>query len=173
MAIFSFFSLDSTHYHSFTEVMQVRIGKTLHLHFPSDLSRMKNFICNQVYFSRSGNFQEVIFYPDKWIAWLAKTQVTQTSPLPRFLENITVSIVRTWFDKHIPEQTRGKALIAVLVQKIQACTGFEPMTSAIPVQQWLVSSVGRTLHRYRRGHGFKSRTGLIFFFQAFFSLLLK
>ena len=28
---------------------------------------------------------------------------------------------------------------------------------------WLVSSVGRALHRYRRGHGFKSRTGLNFF----------
>ena len=27
----------------------------------------------------------------------------------------------------------------------------------------LVSSVGRALHRYRRGHGFKSRTGLNFF----------
>ena len=29
------------------------------------------------------------------------------------------------------------------------------------------------LHQYRRGHGFKSCTGLKFFFQAFFSLLLK
>ena len=28
---------------------------------------------------------------------------------------------------------------------------------------WLVSSVGRALHRYPRGHGFKSRTGLNFF----------
>ena len=36
----------------------------------------------------------------------------------------------------------------------------------------LVSSVGRALNRYRRGHEFKSRTGLIFF-QAFFSLLFK
>ena len=35
-----------------------------------------------------------------------------------------------------------------------------------------VSSVGKTLHRYRRGHGFKSRTGLNFF-QALFSLLLE
>ena len=41
-----------------------------------------------------------------------------------------------------------------------------------PAPSWLVSSVGRALHRYRRGHGFKSRTGLIFF-QALFSLLLK
>ena len=37
---------------------------------------------------------------------------------------------------------------------------------------WLVSLVGRALHRYRRGHGFKSRTGLNLF-QALFSLLLK
>ena len=47
-------------------------------------------------------------------------------------------------------------------------------TIAIPVQCstsyqhndmrcWLVSSVGRALHRYRRDHGFKSRTGLNFF----------
>ena len=38
--------------------------------------------------------------------------------------------------------------------------------------RWLVSSVGRALHRYRKGHGFESRTGLNFF-QALFSLLLK
>ena len=41
-----------------------------------------------------------------------------------------------------------------------------------PAPSWLVSSVGRALHWYRRGHGFKSRTGLNFF-QAFFSLLFK
>ena len=29
-----------------------------------------------------------------------------------------------------------------------------------PAPSWLVSSIGRALHRYRRGHGFKSRTGL-------------
>ena len=33
-------------------------------------------------------------------------------------------------------------------------------------------SVGRALHRYRRGHGFESRTGLNFF-QALFSQLLN
>ena len=58
-------------------------------------------------------------------------------------------------------------------------TGLEPMTSAIPVvycdptpvwpvPSWLVSSVGRALHRYRKGHGFKSRTGLNLF-QVLFS----
>ena len=31
-----------------------------------------------------------------------------------------------------------------------------------------VSSVGRALHRYRRGHRFKSRTGLNFFFRPYF-----
>ena len=41
-----------------------------------------------------------------------------------------------------------------------------------PAPNWLVSSLGRALHWYRRGHGFKSRTGLNFF-RAFFSLLLK
>ena len=33
---------------------------------------------------------------------------------------------------------------------------------------WLVSSVGRVLHRYRIGQGFKSCTGLIFFFTPCF-----
>ena len=32
-----------------------------------------------------------------------------------------------------------------------------------PAPCWLVSSVSRALHRYRKGHGFKSRTGLNFF----------
>ena len=32
---------------------------------------------------------------------------------------------------------------------------------------WLVSSVGRALHRYRRGHGYKSRTALNFFMTHF------
>ena len=41
-----------------------------------------------------------------------------------------------------------------------------------PAPTWLVSSVGRALHRYRKGHGFKSRTSLNFF-KALFSLLLK
>ena len=41
-----------------------------------------------------------------------------------------------------------------------------------PAPSWLDSSIGRTLHRYRRGHGFESRSSLNFF-QAFFSQLLK
>ena len=32
-----------------------------------------------------------------------------------------------------------------------------------PAPSWLVSSVGRALHGYRRGHGFQSHTGLNFF----------
>ena len=32
-----------------------------------------------------------------------------------------------------------------------------------PAPSWLASSIGRVLHRYRRGRGFKSRTGLNFF----------
>ena len=39
-----------------------------------------------------------------------------------------------------------------------------------PAPSWLVSSVGRALHRYCRGHGFNSRTSLIFF-RPYFSLL--
>ena len=41
-----------------------------------------------------------------------------------------------------------------------------------PAQSWLVSSVGRALHRYRRGHGFNSRTNLNVF-QTLFSQLPK
>ena len=41
-----------------------------------------------------------------------------------------------------------------------------------PAPSWLDSSVGRALHRHRRGHGFESHSSLNFF-QAFFSQLLK
>ena len=49
---------------------------------------------------------------------------------------------------------------------------YSPLHGFIWNQLKFVSSVGRALYRYRRGHGFKSRTGLNFF-QALFSLLLK
>ena len=35
-------------------------------------------------------------------------------------------------------------------------------TNITTSSSWLVQSVGRVLQQYRRGHGFKSRTGLIF-----------
>ena len=41
-----------------------------------------------------------------------------------------------------------------------------------PAPSWLDSSVGRALHRHRRGHGFEFRSSLNFF-QAFFSQLLN
>ena len=41
-----------------------------------------------------------------------------------------------------------------------------------PTLRWLDSSVGRALHRYRRGHGFESRSGSNFF-QALIWQLLK
>ena len=37
-----------------------------------------------------------------------------------------------------------------------------------PALSWLDSSVGRELHRHRRGHGFESRSSLIFFFRLSF-----
>ena len=40
-----------------------------------------------------------------------------------------------------------------------------------PAPRWLDSSVGRALHRYRRGHGFEFRSGLNFF-QALISQLV-
>ena len=36
----------------------------------------------------------------------------------------------------------------------------ENTASKILATNWLVSSVGRALHRYCKGHGFKFRTGL-------------
>ena len=42
----------------------------------------------------------------------------------------------------------------------------------MPAQSWLDSSVGRALHRYRRGHGLNRRTNLNVF-QALFSQLPK
>ena len=49
-----------------------------------------------------------------------------------------------------------------------------------PAPSWLVSSVGRALHRYRKRHGFKSRTGLNFYliflffiFRSYFQLLVS
>ena len=41
-----------------------------------------------------------------------------------------------------------------------------------PAPSWLVSSIGRALHQYRRGQGFESHTSFNFF-QAFFSQLQK
>ena len=41
-----------------------------------------------------------------------------------------------------------------------------------PAPSWLVSLIGRALHRFRGGEGFESRTSLNFF-QAFFSQLQK
>ena len=37
-----------------------------------------------------------------------------------------------------------------------------------PAPRWLDSSVGRTLHPYRRGHRFESRSGLKIFFRLWF-----
>ena len=54
--------------------------------------------------------------------------------------------------------------------------GFEPMASTISVQcspSWLVGSVGRALHQHRRGHGFKSRAVLDFFFKPDFNYRLS
>ena len=42
-----------------------------------------------------------------------------------------------------------------------------------PALRWLDSSVGRVLHRYRRGHGFESRSGLNTFSGFNFTTALK
>ena len=45
-------------------------------------------------------------------------------------------------------------------------------THKVASSSWLDGSVGRVLHRYHRGHGLESRSGLNFF-QALISQLLK
>ena len=45
-------------------------------------------------------------------------------------------------------------------------------TQNVTSSQWIDSSVGRALHRYRRGHGFESRSGLNFFSGFNFTLPL-
>ena len=42
-----------------------------------------------------------------------------------------------------------------------------------PVLNWLVSLVGRALHRYRRGQGFESRISLTIFFSGSLSATAK
>ena len=59
-------------------------------------------------------------------------------------------------------------IVACVLQLLRVY--YEPTTW--PAPSWLDSSVGRALHRYRRGHGFESRSGLNFV-QALISQLLK
>ena len=51
--------------------------------------------------------------------------------------------------------------------------GFITKQHNIMAPFWLVSSIGRALHRYRRGHGFKSRRYRPEFFSGLILLLLK
>ena len=46
-------------------------------------------------------------------------------------------------------------------------------TTQWPAPSWLVSSVGRALHRYRKGREFKSRTGLNINFRPSFQYCLS
>ena len=65
-------------------------------------------------------------------------------------------------------------IVPFIVTRLYICVwfylsvGFEEENKLVRLD----SSVGRALHRYRRGHGFESRLGLNFF-QALISRLLK
>ena len=50
---------------------------------------------------------------------------------------------------------------------------FTELLYILITRTWLVSLIGRALHKYRRGPGFESRTTKPEFFQAFFSQLQK
>ena len=67
----------------------------------------------------------------------------------------SLSTVMTVYDLHI---------FTVIYSELQRFI-LEP--TQWPAPCWLVSSVGRALHQYHRGHGFKSRTGLNFFRPSF------
>ena len=60
-------------------------------------------------------------------------------------------------------------VIEMRPEKIQARTGSEPMTSAIPVRR---STNCMAVGRYCRGHGFKSRTGQNFY-QVLFQIVVQ
>ena len=69
-----------------------------------------------------------------------------------------------------------RLITAVQTQSLQCCITLsgmmDPLKLTCSQQLWLHSSVGRALHRYRRGHGFESRWSLNFF-QPSLSELLK
>ena len=71
---------------------------------------------------------------------------------------------------------RHLLITAIQTQSLQCCITLsgmmDPLKLTCSQQLWLHSSVGRTLHRYRRGHRFESRWSLNFF-QASLSQLLK
>ena len=75
--------------------------------------------------------------------------------------------VRTPIDIFSPRCLFRVSLDGLSVNMVNITSSYE-----WPAPVWLDSSVGRALHRYRRGHGFESRSGLIFF-QALISQLLK
>ena len=98
------------------------------------------------------------------------TLIQQTNYTERY--GISLQLLHNCEDRfHIQVFIRSSNMTFIYSQPfIHHFTGLFGTNTAAP--NWLVSSVGRALHRYRRGHGFKSRTGLNFF-RAFFSLLRK
>ena len=56
----------------------------------------------------------------------------------------------------------NELVVEIRPEKILACTGFEPMTFVILVQHsdLLAQLVDHCAQQYRRGHRFKSHTGL-------------
>ena len=99
------------------------------------------------------------------------------------LKNIMPTIINIWktYMKTASWRIKWKKIIAVIdvtfavakrkpAKKIQACKGL--LNFRRPAPSWLVSSIGRALHRHRKGQGFESRTSLNFF-QALFSQLQK
>ena len=93
---------------------------------------------------------------------------------PRETENFKVTNkehygMKLWiYENHMQdlEYPRGIHNFIIILSRVY----HEPIQR--PAPSWLVSLIGRALHRYRRGQGFESRTSLNFF-QAFFSQLHK
>ena len=77
----------------------------------------------------------------------------------------------SWFGRNISDCTSCATFWSHLWSLFTTWKVYlDPKLSLVP--SWLDSSVGRALYRYRRGHGFKSRTGLNFF-KVSFQLLVQ
>ena len=76
------------------------------------------------------------------------------------------------YEPHYESEAKCKVFIMKISFHSNANKAYCELLTVSPAPSWLDSSVGRALHRHRRGHGFESRSSLNFF-QAFFSQLLK
>ena len=61
------------------------------------------------------------------------------------------------------ESAKSTNIWKMLLMSSESLSSEHPCELRKPAPSWLDSSVARTLHRYRKGHGFESRSDLNFF----------